>query len=107
MGKLLFEVLPAEGKDDPNDLNSVLCIPSSHAYILLENCYSTIIGGHMGINKTFRTIQQRFNAPTYIITSDFMSLDAISVSFSIAHKNLIGHIKTGLIYLQNLYQGSI
>ena len=63
MGNLLFKVLPSEGKDDPNDLISVLCIPFSHAYILLENYHSTIIGGHMGINKTFRTIQQRFYCP--------------------------------------------
>ena len=51
MGNLLFKLMPSGGKDDPDDLASVLCIPSSHAYILLENDHSTIIGGHMGINK--------------------------------------------------------
>ena len=62
MGNLLFKLMPSEGKDDPDDLASVLCIPSSHVYILLENYHSTIIGD-MGINKTFRTIQQRFYCP--------------------------------------------
>ena len=65
MGNLLFKVLLPEGKDDPNDLVSVLCIPSSHAYILLENYHSTILSGHMGINKYSGLFNKGFTAPVF------------------------------------------
>ena len=59
MGDLLFKIINHD-VDNNSDLKSVLCIPPSHAYILLEHYHSSIMGAHMDINKTYRTIQEIF-----------------------------------------------
>ena len=56
---LLFKIVPC-GKDD---YETVLCIPTSKAHILMDMYHSSLIGGHTGITKCYQTICRRFYCP--------------------------------------------
>ena len=56
---LLFKMLDEE----EGNLDTVLCIPTSKVYILLNAYHSSILGGHTGITKCYHTISQRFYCP--------------------------------------------
>ena len=56
---LLFKILD----DGEGNLDTVLCIPTSKVYILLNAYHSSILGGHTGITKCYHTISQRFYCP--------------------------------------------
>ena len=56
---LLFKIVPC-GK---NDYETVLCIPTSKAHILMDMYHSSLIGGHTGITKCYQTICRRFYCP--------------------------------------------
>ena len=56
---LLFKIIElGDGR-----LDTVLCIPTSKAHILLDTYHSSLIGGHTGITKCYQTIRQRFYCP--------------------------------------------
>ena len=56
---LLFKIVPG-GKDD---YETVLCIPTSKAHILMDMYHLSLIGGHTGITKCYQTICRRFYCP--------------------------------------------
>ena len=56
---LLFKIIPC-GRDD---YETVLCIPTSKAHILIDMYHSSIIGGHTCITKCYQTICRRFYFP--------------------------------------------
>ena len=56
---LLFKIVPC-GKDD---YETVLCIPTSKAHILMDMYHSSLIGGHTGITKCYQMICRRFYCP--------------------------------------------
>ena len=56
---LLFKIVPCR-KDD---YETVLCIPTSKAHILMDMYHSSLIGGHTGISKCYQTICRRFYFP--------------------------------------------
>ena len=56
---LLFKIVPC-GRDD---YETVLCIPTSKAHILMDMYHSSLIGGHTGITKCYQTICRRFYCP--------------------------------------------
>ena len=56
---LLFRIVELEGQEPL----TVLCIPTSKVHILLDCYHSSIMGGHSGITKCFKTISQRFYCP--------------------------------------------
>ncbi len=56
---LLFKI----DTDFQDELNAVLCIPTSKVNVLLEFYHSSIFGGHSGITKCYKTISQRFYCP--------------------------------------------
>ena len=56
---LLFKIVP-RGKDD---YETVLCIPTSKAHILMDMYHFSLIGGHTGITKCYQTICRRFYCP--------------------------------------------
>ena len=56
---LLFKIVPC-GKDD---YDTVLCIPTSKAHILMDMYHSSLIGGHTGITKCYQMICRRFYCP--------------------------------------------
>ena len=56
---LLFKILD----DGEGNLDTVLCIPTSKVYILLNAYHSSILGGHTGITKCYHTISLRFYCP--------------------------------------------
>ena len=56
---LLFKIVPCR-KDD---YETVLCIPTSKAHILMDMYHSSLIGGHTGITKCYQTICRRFYCP--------------------------------------------
>ena len=56
---LLFKIVPC-GKDN---YETVLCIPTSKAHILMDMYHSSLIGGHTGITKCYQTICRRFYCP--------------------------------------------
>ena len=41
----------------------LLCIPTSKVEMLLHYFHSSLMGGHMGITKTYLTLSQRFFCP--------------------------------------------
>ena len=41
----------------------LLCIPASKINLLLHYFHSSLLGGHMGMTKTYLTISQRFFCP--------------------------------------------
>ena len=53
---LLFKILD----DGEENLDMVLCIPTSKVHILLNAYHSSILGGHTCITKCYHTISQRF-----------------------------------------------
>ena len=55
----LFKIVPC-GKED---YETVLCIPTSKAHILMDMYHSSLIGGHTGITKCYQTICRRFYCP--------------------------------------------
>ena len=56
---LLFKILD----DGEENLDTVLCIPTSKVDILLNAYHSSILGRHTGITKCYHTISQRFYCP--------------------------------------------
>ena len=58
---LLFKIIPC-GRDD---YETVLCIPTSKAHILMDMYHSSLIGGHTGITKCYQTICRRFYCPSH------------------------------------------
>ena len=56
---LLFKIVPC-GRDD---YETVLCILTSKAHILMDMYHSSLIGGHTGIAKCYQTICRRFYCP--------------------------------------------
>ena len=56
---LLFKILD----DGEENLDTVLCIPTSKVHILLNAYHSSLLGGHTGITKCYHTISQRFYCP--------------------------------------------
>ena len=56
---LLFKILD----DGEENLDTVLCIPTSKVHILLNAYHSSILGGHTGITKCYHIIMQRFYCP--------------------------------------------
>ena len=52
---LLFKILD----DGEGNLDTVLCIPTSKVYILLNAYHSSILGGHTGITKCYHTIKSK------------------------------------------------
>ena len=53
---LLFRIIELDGQEPL----TVLCILTSKAHVLLYDYHSSIMGGHSGITKCFKTISQRF-----------------------------------------------
>ena len=57
---LLFKIV----KDRlTQDYKPLLCMPTSKIDMLLDYFHSSLMGGHMGITKTYLTISQRFYCP--------------------------------------------
>ena len=56
---LLFKILD----DGEENLDTVLCIPTSKVHILLNAYHSSLLGGHTGITKCYHTVSQRFYCP--------------------------------------------
>ena len=56
---LLFKIVPC-GRDDNE---TILCILTSKAHILMDMYHSSLIGGHTGITKCYQTICRRFSCP--------------------------------------------
>ena len=56
---LLLKIVPC-GRDD---CETVLCIPTSKAHILMDMYHSSLIWGHTGITKRSQTICRRFYCP--------------------------------------------
>ena len=56
---LLFKIVPCR-KDDHE---TVLCIPTSKAHILMDMYHSSLIGEHTGITKCYQMICRRFYCP--------------------------------------------
>ena len=56
---LLFKIVPC-GRDD---YETVLCIPTSKAHILMDMYHSSLTGGHTGITKCNQTTCRRFYCP--------------------------------------------
>ena len=56
---LLFKIIPC-GRDD---YETVLCILTSKAHILMDMHHSSLFGGHTGITKCYQTICRRFCCP--------------------------------------------
>ena len=60
LDNLLFKIV----KDHiTKEYKPLLCIPTSKIEMLLQYFHSSIMGGHMGITKTYMTISQRFFCP--------------------------------------------
>ena len=58
--QLLFKVI----KDCiTREYKPLLCIPTDKINMLLHYFHSSLVGGHMGMTKTFMTISQRFFCP--------------------------------------------
>ena len=45
------------------EVKPLLCIPMSKVELLLHYFHSSMMGGHMGITKTYMTLGQRFHCP--------------------------------------------
>ena len=58
IGSILFKYLPLKN----GELDSVMCIPPSKMDCILDY-YHTIIGGHMGMTKTLKTLTTRYFCP--------------------------------------------
>ena len=59
LGILLFKFHPSKtGETVP-----VLCVPPSKMDMVLDHYHSSLLGGHQGMNKTLRTLQERFFCP--------------------------------------------
>ena len=56
---LLFKIT----KNNVGEMDTVLCIPTSKVHVLLNMYHSSVMGGHAGITKCYRTISQRFYCP--------------------------------------------
>ena len=60
LDNLLFKIV----KDHiTKEYKLLLCIPTSKIEMLLQYFHSFIMGGHMGITKTYMTLSQRFFYP--------------------------------------------
>ena len=60
LDNLLFKIV----KDRiTKEYKPLLCIPSSKIEMLLQYFHSSIMGGHMGITKTYMTLSQHFYCP--------------------------------------------
>ena len=58
---LLFKIVSTDTGED--DVNNVLCVPTSKAHILMDYYHSSVMDGHSGITKCFQTISKRFYCP--------------------------------------------
>ena len=58
---LLFKIIDSETGD--GIAQTVLCIPTSKAHVLMDYYHSSIMGSHSGITKCFQTISKRFYCP--------------------------------------------
>ena len=45
------------------EVKPLLCIPTSKVELLLHYFHSSMMGGHMGITKTYMTLGQQFHCP--------------------------------------------
>ena len=59
LDKLLFKLM----QNSMGIYTPLLCIPTSKVEILLYQYHTSLIGGHNGITKTYRTISDRFYCP--------------------------------------------
>ena len=60
LDNLLFKIM----KDCiTKEVKPLLCIPTSKVELLLHYFHSSMMGGHMGITKTYMTLGQRFHCP--------------------------------------------
>ena len=59
---LLLKILD----DGEENLDMVLCIPTSKVHILLNAYHSGILGGHTGITKCYHTLSHRFYCPNWM-----------------------------------------
>ena len=55
LNNLLFKIT--------KEVKPLLCIPTSKVELLLHYFHSSMMGGHMGITKTYMTLGQRFHCP--------------------------------------------
>ena len=60
LDQLLFKIMKDRITRQPKPL---LCIPTSKIHMLLHYFHSSLLGGHMGMTKTYVTISQRFFCP--------------------------------------------
>ena len=58
IGSILFKYLPLKS----GELDSVMCIPPSKMDCILDY-YHSVIGGHMGMTKTLKTLSTRYFCP--------------------------------------------
>ena len=56
---LLFKIT----ENNVGEMDTVLCIPTSKVYVLLDMYHSSAMGGHVDITKCYQTISQRFHCP--------------------------------------------
>ena len=59
LDSLLFKIT----ENNVGEMDTVLCIPTSEVYVLLEMYHSNVMGGHLGITKCYQIISQRFYCP--------------------------------------------
>ena len=59
LGILLFKLHPSK----TGEIVPVLCVPPSKMDMVLDHYHSSLLGGHQGMNKTLRTLQERFFCP--------------------------------------------
>ena len=86
IGSILFKYLPLKG----GELDSVMCISPSKMDCILDY-YHTVIGGHMGMTKTLKTLSTRYFVLGWLITSELTLLDVICASFSRIPKDFTDH----------------
>ena len=63
LDRLLFKIIHDKIMKDPKP---VLCIPTSKVDMLLGYYHSSLMGGHMGITKTYFMISQQFYCPNLV-----------------------------------------
>ena len=56
---LLFKIIG----NRTDELDTVLCIPTSRVHVLLDFYHSSIMGGFASITKCYQTISQHFYCP--------------------------------------------
>ena len=56
---LLFKIT----ENNIDEMDMVMCIPTSKVHVLLNMYHSSVMGGHVGITKCYQTISQRLYCP--------------------------------------------